>query len=114
MELEQITLKNIKNFIQGHARVYLDKIKLLPQYTREQVFYRIWICRDTCIPSGKCQICTCSAIKKSYATASCNLSKFPDLMSESEWDLFKLKNNIDSKALSTILEEVDKIFSKNL
>jgi hypothetical protein len=112
MKLQEITLKNIKSFIQGHARAYLDKIRLLPLHTREQAFYRMYVCRDTCIPFGKCEICQCPAIKKSYATKSCNIDKFPDLMSEIEWRQYKLDNNIDESVISAVLAEVDAIFYK--
>lgn len=112
MKLEEITLKNIKSFFQGHARHYLDKISLLPLYTKEQVFYRIYTCRETCVPFHKCEKCTCPAIEKSYATASCNLSKFPNLMSKIEWEEFKLINKIDEKVLSKIMKEVELIFNR--
>lgn len=112
MKLEEITLKNIKSFFQGYARHYLDQICLLPLYTREQVFYRIYTCRETCIPFSKCEKCTCPAIEKSYATASCNLRKFPNLMSKIEWERFKLINKIDSQVLSEVMKEVELIFKR--
>lgn len=112
MELQEITFKNIKSFIQGHARAYLDKIRLLPLHTREQAFYRMYVCKDSCIPFKKCEICECSAIKKSYATKSCNKDKFPDLMSEAEWSKYKLDNNIDENVISAVLSEVEAIFYK--
>lgn len=112
MKLEEITLKNIKSFFQGYARHYLDKIDLLPLYTKEQVFYRIYTCRETCVPFHKCEKCTCPAIEKSYATASCNLSKFPNLMSKVEWEEFKFNNEIDEKVLSEIMREVELIFKQ--
>lgn len=112
MKIEEITLKNIKSFIQGYARSYLDKICLLPLHTKEQVFYRIYTCRETCIPFKKCEKCTCSAIEKSYATATCNIDKFPNLMAKVEWEEYKLNNGIDSELLTTILEEVKTIFNR--
>jgi len=112
MKLEEITLKNIKSFFQGHARAYLDTISLLPLYTKEQVFYRIYTCKETCIPFHKCEKCTCPAIEKSYATASCNLEKFPNLMPKIEWEEFKLINKIDNEVLSEIMKEVELIFKR--
>ena len=112
MKLEEITFSNIKSFIQGHARAYLDKIRLLPEHTREQVFYRIYICRDTCLPLRKCEICTCSAIKKSYATKSCNKEKFPDLMPAVDWKSYKQVNNIDEDFIFAIHELAEEIFYK--
>jgi hypothetical protein len=112
VELSEINLKNIKSFFQGHARAYLDKICLLPLYTKEQVFYRIYICKDTCIPFHKCEKCTCPAIEKSYATASCNLQKFPNLMPKIEWEEYKLTNNISEEIIAKILREVGLIFNQ--
>lgn len=112
MKLEEITIKNIRSFIEGHARSYLDKICLLPHYTKEQVFYRIYTCRNTCIPYSKCEKCTCPAIGKSYATQSCNLEKFPNLMQEVEWEEYKVEKSINEKLISTILSEVKLIFNK--
>lgn len=112
MELKEITLSNIKSFFQGYARHYLDKITLLPLYTKEQVFYRIYTCRETCVPFHKCEKCTCPAIEKSYATMSCNLQKFPNLMPKKEWEEFKIINGIDDKVISTIHEEVENIFKR--
>lgn len=115
MKLEEITLSNIRSFFQGHARAYLDKISLLPLYTREQVFYRIYTCRESCVPYKKCEICKCNALKKSYSTKSystksCNLSKFPNLMSETDWEQYKVNNNIDDEVINEIMEEVELIF----
>lgn len=112
MKLEEITLSNIKSFIQGYARFYLDKISLLPTYRKEQVFYRIYTCRDTCIPFGKCEKCNCPAIEKAYATSSCNKSKFTDLLSKEKWEEYKIENFIDEELLLTIITEVQKIFKK--
>lgn len=112
MKLEQITLSNIKSFFQGYSRYYLDKIKILPQYTREQVFYRIWVCKDSCIPFRKCEVCGCSAIEKSYATKSCSLEKFPNLVSKERWEEYKKGKQIDEILLQTIMEEVELIFIK--
>lgn len=110
MKLEEITLSNIKSFFQGQARAYLDKIDLFPLHKKEQVFYRIYLCRDSCVPFKYCTECRCPALKKSYATKSCNLEKFPDLMGEKEWTDYKLKKNINEKLLVQIMNEVDKIF----
>ena len=112
MKLEEITLSSIRSFFEGHARSYLDKISLLPLYTKEQVFYRIYVCRETCVPYKKCERCKCPALKKSYSTKSCNLDKFPNLMSESDWEQYKIENNIDEKVVNIILEEVELIFKR--
>ena len=112
MKVEDITIGNIKSFIQGHSRFYLDKISLLPTFKKEQVFYRIYICRDTCIPFKKCEVCKCPAIKKSYADASCNLEKFPNLMGQVEWEKYKVEHNLSQENISNILQEVESLFNR--
>lgn len=112
MELSEITLKNIKSFIQGYARSYLDKICLLPLHIREQVFYRIYTCSETCIPFHKCEKCKCPAIEKSYSTTSCNLDKFPNLMPKIEWEEYKINKGISDEVIAVILEKVRLIFNK--
>jgi hypothetical protein len=110
VKLEEITLSNIKSFFQGHARAYLDKISLLPLYTKEQVFYRIYVCRESCVPYKKCERCKCPALKKSYSTKSCSEDKFPDLMSQLEWEQYKINNGIDEETIQLVMEEVELIF----
>jgi hypothetical protein len=109
MNISEITGSKIKSFVQGYSRYYFDNMFGLPEYIKEQVYYRLYICRDTCLISGKCEKCSCPTIKKAYASKSCNLEKFPDLMSNGEWRLFKEKVEIPD--LTEIKAEVDKLIS---
>lgn len=111
MKLEDVTLSNIKSFFQGYARSYLDIVCLLPHYTKEQVFYRIYVCKETCVPYKQCEVCKCDAIKKSYSTKSCSPDKFPNLMSKLDWERYKIDKKIDEKIISKIMVEVDLIFN---
>jgi len=105
MKISEITGSKIKSFVQGYSRYYFDNMFGLPEYIKEQVYYRLYKCKDTCLISGSCEICNCPTIKKSYATGSCNPAKFPDLMSNGEWSEFKKTNNVPD--LTEIKQQVD-------
>jgi len=109
MNISEITGSKIKSFIQGYSRYYFDNIVGLPEYIKEQVYYRLYTCKDTCLISGKCEICSCPTIKKAYANDSCNKNKFPDLMSNGEWKEFRAQK--DFPDLTEIKTEVDKLIS---
>lgn len=94
MDHSEITVKKIGSFLQGYSRYYFDNIFSLPGYIKEQVYHRLITCKDTCLVSGECEICKCPTIKKAYANTSCNSSKFPDLMSKQEWEIYAKQNNI--------------------
>lgn len=110
MKISDITAAKIKSFIEGYTKYYYDHVFGLPEYIKEQVYYRLYTCRDTCLVSGECENCTCPTIKKSYATKSCNKNKFPDLMSYGEWEKFKEENNLPD--VSEIKDQVDEVISK--
>lgn len=96
MKLSDITLKNIKAFIQGNVRMLGDKWDLVDPHVQEQVAYRGAICKDSCLAKGKCEVCGCSVPGKLYVTKSCNKgSKFPDLMGKEDWEKYKKENNIE-------------------
>jgi len=109
MKISEITLSKVKSFIEGYSKYYYDNIFGMPEYIKEQVYYRLYTCKDTCLVSGECEKCTCPTIKKSYASKSCNEDKFPDLMSYSEWNTFKIDNNVPD--LNEIKNQVDEIVS---
>jgi hypothetical protein len=95
MEKKKITYKNILSFLEGNSQRILEELEVQPQHIKEQIAYRRLICRDDCAKTGKCIKCGCvfkgiTSIKK-----SCNLERFPDLMSNIEWQEYKQKNNIN-------------------
>lgn len=91
----EITLKNIYAFFQGNLRMLGDRYNRLPAHQKEQVLWRLEICKDTCVKNGKCQYCGCKVPGKLYATSSCNGGKkFPNLMMKNEWEMYKKINNI--------------------
>lgn len=111
MDLSNITLKNIRNFFEGNITFYQDKILGVPKHIKEQYYYRLFKCKDDCLLSGTCMKCTCPVIKKAYIKQSCNPDRFPDLMSGSDWEKYKVDNNIDDAIFTKVkklLKEYDK------
>lgn len=96
--MPEINFKNISQFIEGNIRMVGDRFKLLPKYKKEQVLWRLEICKDDCAKIGKCKYCGCSIPGKLYVEKSCNKGKrFPDMMSENEWEEFKKEKNLNFK-----------------
>ena len=101
----KINPKNISSFIQGNISFYVDKVLDLPISVQEQIAYRLYTCKDTCLVSGKCKVCNCPTVKKSYSYFSCNDGKlFPNLMNKEDWDKYKQEKNI------TNMEEIIALF----
>ena len=96
----KVTVDNIIAFVQGNLRMLGDKFDAIPIYQKEQVLYRLEICKDTCVPNGKCEVCGCSVPGKLYATRSCNKGeKFPDMMQPGKWREFKKEHNLKFEKL---------------
>ena len=92
--MSEINIKNIKSFIRGHYNMYLDKLGAYPKHKQEQILYRLSLCED-CVTNKGCKHCGCDPHKKVYDDKSCNGGeRFPDMLSEVEWNKFKLNNKI--------------------
>lgn len=88
---------NIKSYIEGNGKYFYDNLIGLPQHQKEQIAYRLEMCKNDCVPNGTCKNCTCPTKKKVFATKSCNNGeRFPDIMSKEKWEEFKIKNGITS------------------
>lgn len=109
MKISEITGEKVKSFIQGYSKYYYDNIFGLPEYIKEQVYFRLYTCKNTCLITGHCEVCNCPTIQKSYATKACS-DKFPDLMSYGEWTKFKETNNVPD--LVEIKEQIDKAIAR--
>lgn len=96
MKLKDITNANIKSYIEGNLRYFLNNRKLMPDFIMEQVYYRLQVCKNDCVVTGRCKVCNCPTKKKAFATRSCNNGElFPDLfLDEGDWEEYKLLNNI--------------------
>ena len=97
MKIKDIfNIKNISHFIEGYSKYFYDNLVGLPDYIREQIVYRLFLCKDDCVPNKKCKYCGCNPTKKVFVSTSCNNGeRFPDLMNKEDWEKFKEKNNIE-------------------
>jgi hypothetical protein len=90
-----ITPTKIYQFIEGNLKLLGDQLNLLPNHEKEQVLYRSEICKNDCVKFEYCIMCGCNLPGKFYVSKSCNNgTRFPDLMNKSEWEKYKLDNNI--------------------
>jgi hypothetical protein len=93
--MQKITPKKILQFLEGNAKMLGDRFNLLSKHEKEQVLWRIEICKSDCLIEGKCKYCGCSVPGKLYVKQSCNRGeRFPDMMGEEEWQQWKKENNI--------------------
>jgi hypothetical protein len=88
-----ITLSNIYNFIEGNIR--LKTKTLQPQHIKEQISYRLLMCKDDCAKKRECIKCGCDYPDRAYTKESCNLDRFPNFMSKIDWEEFKKENNVN-------------------
>lgn len=91
----QITIKNIKSFLEGNGQRVLEGLHLQPLHIKEQIAYRRLSCKNDCAKTNKCIKCGCDFKGKTSVQESCNKERFPDLMSSLEWQQFKKENNIE-------------------
>ena len=101
MKIKDIfNIKNISNFIEGNAKYYYNQLRPLPQHIREQVLYRLYVCKDTCVVTGKCEGCGtgCPTEKKVFTNNSCNNgTRFPNLMDNTNWLIFKQQHKLNEQ-----------------
>ena len=88
-------INKVFQFIEGNLKMLGDKLDLISEHEREQVFYRSEICKNDCVKYGYCIQCGCDLPGKFYVKKSCNKgTRFPDIMDEEDWNEYKKKNNI--------------------
>lgn len=101
IKLKEITLKNIKAFIQGYLRKWLiDFFQKKLEHINEQVEWRIDQVAEKspeCLINLECKICHCKIPELFYADKPCSNKEnpcYPSMRTKSEWTKFKNKNNI--------------------
>lgn len=104
---KSISLKNIASFIEGNSKFFYDKLFNCEEHIKEQYYWRLYTCKDTCLITGNCEECGCPVIKKAYVSKSCNPGKIEDLMRKPVWVQYKKDNNISQELLNNIKEEID-------
>jgi len=92
---KKITLSNINNFITGSTRQALDQVGIIAPHVKEQVKYRLATCHEDCVPKGACRNCGCTLPGRAFSTPSCDPSRFPDLMTEEDWNNYKQEHEIN-------------------
>lgn len=103
MNLSDITLQNISDYIVGNLKFLGDKFRLLPKHEKEQILFRASQCPKECSREGKCFYCKCDYPEKLYVYSSCNKGKaLPDLMDEEQWNKYKTKLKIDKNENSKL------------
>ena len=90
---KKITLSNIYNFIEGNTRLFTKNIQ--PDHIKQQIAYRMLLCKDDCAKKRECIKCGCDYPGRVYTTESCNTDRFPDFMSRIDWEEFKKDKNIE-------------------
>jgi len=92
---KKVSLSNIASFIEGNTKMFLKDLGFQPEHIKEQIAYRLMVCKDDCGVYGYCKHCNCPLPDKMYVKKSCNNGElFPDLMSRNEWTKFKDKHGI--------------------
>lgn len=99
--LKQLTLKNIKAFIEGYIRKWLiDFFQKRLEHINEQVEWRIFQVAEKspkCLIDGECVICKCKIPELFYADKPCSNKEspcYPELKSKKDWTTFKNINNV--------------------
>lgn len=96
--MSKINKSNILAFIEGNIKLLGDRINLLPEHIKEQVYWRSILCKDDCMIVGSCKYCGCKVPGKLYVKKSCNKGEiFPDLMEKEQWEAYKNENKIEIK-----------------
>ena len=92
----KITRRNIKNFIEGNARLIKANLGMGKPHLIEQVAYRESKCLE-CSKVGHClgPNCDCSVPGRWFVDRTCNEKKFPDLMEEELWQEYKKHKGIE-------------------
>ncbi len=95
-----ITPTNIKNFIEGTTKHFIEDIGFysLPTHEKQQMIYRSITCKD-CTLNGSCLVCHCNTPEVYYSGKACSGGHYPALMNKSDWEVFKLTNNITDEML---------------
>ena len=93
---QKITLSNIYNYVTGNANMIFEKAGLVSDQFKEQIAYRSLKCSRDCVPAGKCVHCGCRLPGRFFTSKSCNNGvRFPDIMTDDEWNQYKKENDIE-------------------
>ena len=92
-----ITLKNIKSYIQGKSRLLVKKYGAefiqLEEHIQEQIVWREKLALPECIKNKQCY-CGCDMPDMLYADKTCERNCYPEMMNKETWENYKKQNNI--------------------
>lgn len=64
-------------------------------HQKEQIVFRSYLCKKECFENKKCLSCGCNFFDAISDILSCNYQrKFPNMMNDKEWTIFKTNHNI--------------------
>ena len=84
-----VTLKNIFYYFQGHLRykLYYSRFKfLVRKHIREQYEYRIGVMDRECYWNGYCKICGCKTTHLQFADKPCEGNCYPKMLNKKDWN----------------------------
>ena len=97
-----ITLGNIKAYVQGNLRYYAEKygpaFAKLDEHLREQIAFRELVANPECKEKEECK-CHCPIPELFYADKTCEDSCYPVMMTRDEWTKFK-NSGVDIKSVA--------------
>lgn len=106
----QRPIKDIWHYFVGHYRYffyyggyfsrkvrcisYLRK-KMIRNHIKEQIIFRIKVMNPECYNQGNCIHCGCHTTSLQMANKVCEGNCYPELMSKTDWNNYKLENNVE-------------------
>jgi len=103
--MQNITLDNIRAYVEGHIKYSLFNYNLLDEYIIEQVQYRASKC-PICVQLEECQDCNCKLPERLFVDKKKQHCNFTErLMNKENWEQFKKQNNININEIISKLPE---------
>jgi hypothetical protein len=95
----KLTLSNIKGFLQGNIRSFLQDVEILKpkEHIKEQAIWRLHQVAEKspeCLKQEKCIFCGCSTAEKVFEDRECKEGCYPEMKNELDWFYFKKDNKI--------------------
>jgi hypothetical protein len=105
--MTKLTINNVYDYIEGNSRALSTLFKPLPQYIKEQVYYRSSQCQP-CLEKGSCTECGCATPGLFYASKrACEALRWGPMVNEKDWKEFKKQNNLNYDHLKRTEEGTD-------
>lgn len=106
MQIQDITLKNIASFLTGNWRYLEFQLNALEPHLKEQFYFRIVSCKDSCMVLKECAHCKCEVPSRMLVDKDNQACPFPNLMNEKNWLDYKNALNLDIDRLTLEAENI--------